>query len=288
MTYVPRLINVVIQLGTGNFGSSGQNTLTLSGLRVAATLSNVLMPGATTAVIQVYGMTPSQINQLSTAGLLYQNRKNIVEVLAGDAVNGMTAVFKGYAIEAYPDFTAAPDTAFVLSAVTTGDLQLKPIAPASFQGSTDVATVMGQMAVAGGLSLENNGVSVRLSNPYFCGTLSQQIYSCARAANIFAYVDTTSNTLVITPKTGSRNGGPIMVSAATGMIGYPVFQRNLIVVRSLLNPTIKQLGKIQIQSQLTTANGIWTVNQIDYNLSSLEPDGPWEMTMTAISANAPG
>ena len=69
MTYAVRAIDLTIQLGTGSFGESGANTLTLSGLRVIAQLSTVLMPGASTAVIQVYGLPLSLINQLTTAGL---------------------------------------------------------------------------------------------------------------------------------------------------------------------------------------------------------------------------
>ena len=56
MTYAVRAIDLTIQLGTGSFGASGANTLTLSGLRVNATLSFVLPPGATSAVVQAYGL----------------------------------------------------------------------------------------------------------------------------------------------------------------------------------------------------------------------------------------
>ena len=192
-------------------------------------------------------------------------------------------------IEAYPDFTASPEAAFVISATTTGDLQLKPIKPGTFPGTVDVATIMGQMAQQAGLKLENGGVDVKLSNPYFPGTIIQQIYTCARAANIYAYIDRVAGTLVIIPKNGTRGGTVPVVSPATGMIGYPVFQRNLLVSRTLFDPTIKTLGQIQIQSQLTPANGLWNVIQLDYNIASQMVDGPWEQTMTCVSApNAPG
>lgn len=287
MTYAVRAIDLTIQLGQGSFGGGGFDTVTLSGLRINALLSNVMMPGATTAVLQVYGLTLSQINQLTKAGLQYSARFNKIAVSAGDATSGMTAVFQGIIIEAYPDFTTMPESAFVISATTTGDLQLKPITPASVKGAADVGSVMGQMAGAAGLGFENNLTTpIKLSNPYFSGTIIQQINSCARAANIYAYVDGVSNTLVIMPKGGSRSGGIPIISPQTGMIGYPQFQQVGVVVRTLFDPNIKFGGQVQIQSQLTAASGSWNIYHIDYALSSVLPGGPWEMTLTGYSPNA--
>jgi hypothetical protein len=282
MTYAVRAIDITIQLGTGSFGASGENTVTLSGMRVNAQLACVLPPGATTAVIQIYGMTLSQINQLATAGLVYGSRRNLISVSAGDATAGMTTVFRGIIIEAVPKFAQAPNTFFLISATSTADLQLKPVKPGTFKGGTDVAMIMSQMAQVAGLGFENNGVSVQLSNPYFPGTITQQIYSCAKAANIYAYIDRVSNTLVIVPKGGSRSGSTPLISPATGMIGYPDFQQFQIILRTLFNPVIEIMKPIQVQSQLMPANGKWLPIQIDYNLASQEVDGPWETVVTAI------
>ncbi|MGA8495925.1 MAG: hypothetical protein WB764_10615 [Xanthobacteraceae bacterium] len=269
-----------MQLGTGSFGNSGFNTVKLSGLRVHAELGLVLAPGATTAIIHIWGMTRDQLNQFTKAGLQYAVRNNMVTVEAGEVGGKMTTVFKGIVQESFPDFRAMPDVPLMISASTISDMQLKPVSPGSYQGSTDVGTIMGQMAQAAGLTLENAGVDVKLSNPYFSGTIWDQIKSCANAANIFVHVDRVAGVLAIFPKGGARAGAPVVVSAASGMIQYPGYQNVNVVVRTLFNPAIKFGSQIKVESELPPANGIWYVYGLDYTLSAQLPDGPWEQTIT--------
>jgi hypothetical protein len=74
---------------------------------------------------------------------------------------------------------------------------LKPATPNTFQGATDVSQIMQSLAQAAGLTLENNNVSVKLSNPYFWGDIISQIQSCAKAANINFHIDGATKTLAI-------------------------------------------------------------------------------------------
>ena len=170
--------------------------------------------------MQAYGLPLNLINQLTRAGLQYTGRFNQLTIAAGDAETGMSQIFSGNIIDSYPAFQGA-DSPFIMSATTTNLLQMTPVKPGTFPGTVDVATIMGQMAQQAGLKLENNGVDVKLSNPYFPGTIIDQIYSCAKAANIYAYIDRVTGRLAIWPKTGSRSGTVPVISPATGMIGYP-------------------------------------------------------------------
>lgn len=295
MTYAARNITLTFQLGTGSFGTSGQNQLTLTGLRVVfhaeSVLNNVLSAGGLQCVMRIYGMTLSQMNQLTKAGLQWQQRLlNMVAVQAGDAQSGMTTVFNGNIVSAYPEFSEVPNSAFVVVGITGQGIALKPVPPTSFAGPTDAATAMGSLARAAGLAFENNGVSVKLAYPYFSGTLMQQIAACAKAANCYAHVDGASNTLAVWPKTGSRAGTPPVVSAANGMILYPMFEQNRVVVRTTFDPSIKFGGQVQIQTDapavLTAANGTWTVVHLSYDLASQMPAGPWEQTLTCVNSAA--
>lgn len=280
----------MFQLGEGSFGNSGYNTITLEGLRVIASVSLAILPQAGLCSLRIYGMTLSQINQLSVAGLLWQNRKNQVLVQAGDTQSGMSTIFAGNVIEAYPEFRDLPNAAFVVNAVVAQDVRMQPVKPNSYPGTADAAEVLGSMAKQAGLGFENNGVNVKLASPYFPGTLFTQIMSCIRAANIFGYIDQTKNILAIWPKTGSRSGssGNMTISAANGMIGYPEFQKNMIFIRTIFDPTIKnapgQTVKVTVESQLAAANGSWVLKSIDYALASQIPDGPWEMIIRAVPA----
>src|SRR4051812_13505817 len=102
--YAERAITLTFQLGKGDFGGSGFNTLTLAGLRVEAQIQKVVAPATGQAFMRIYGLTLDHMNQLSRAGLVYQARENNrVRVDAGDTKSGMTTIFNGIIVEAYPD-----------------------------------------------------------------------------------------------------------------------------------------------------------------------------------------
>ncbi|HEX3982165.1 MAG TPA: hypothetical protein VHX12_00585 [Acidisoma sp.] len=287
MSFVTRLITLTVQLGQGPFGGSSSNTLTLSGLRVNAELETVVggagaPVGAATAIIRVYGLSLNHINQLTKAGTVFASRFNLVAVQAGDAQAGMSLVFNGQFIDAYPDFSSQPNSPFIISAVTGQQIAMKPVAPTSYPGTADAATVMGTMAQNAGLGFEANGVSVKLANPYYPGTIGTQIAACAKAANCYAAIDGVTNTLAVWPKTGSRGGTVPLISAAPGkMINYPAFQQSGIILRTIFNPILKIGGQCQVKSRLAAACGIWNITGLQHSLSCQEVDGPWETIVTA-------
>jgi hypothetical protein len=280
--YAVRRINLTFQLGKGSFGETGSDQLTFTGLRVAVQIQLAALPTTGAALIRVYGMTLSQMNQLSKAGLVWKGRQDKVQVSAGDDISGMSVIFNGLIIEAYPDFTEAPNSAFSIFATPTQTIQLKPVPPSTFPGSVKVADVLEKMAKAAGLGFENNGVDTVLASPYFPGTMWQQINSAVRAANINSTIDNVKNALVIWPKSSSRSGGEVTISPENGMIGYPTFEQTRVKVRTIFDPEVKLTGtglKVKIKSQLTAADGEFTVTTINYNLASETPGGPWEMAL---------
>ena len=145
---------------------------------------------------------------------------------------------------------------------------------------------MQTLATSAGLGFENNGVDVKLSNPYLHGALMQQMELVGKAADIGWFIDGTTSTLAIWPKNGSRGGSIPVISPQSGMIGYPSFERVFLRVRTIFNPLIKQGGQIQIprSEPITAARGIWQVIRIEASLSSQVPDGPWEMEVLAVNS----
>jgi hypothetical protein len=139
---------------------------------------------------------------------------------------------------------------------------------------------MGKLAQQMGLTLENNGVSVKLQNPYYGGSPWTQAVQIARHANIDMYVD--RGTLAITPAGQPRqSGGTPLIAASTGMIGYPAFRDAAIIITSLFNPAVQVGGQIQVQSDLTPACGTWYVTHLMYNLEAAMPHGHWFQVMEA-------
>lgn len=301
MSFSQKIITASISLAGGNFGSSGNSTtINATGgmtanagqlqtlLRMSATIiAHAGGPSAGNMELAIYGLPLSQMNQLSIVGaqVMQQNRGNTIQVQAGDAETGLTTVFQGQILWAYVDAANQPQVCFRITGVPGGGGNATtPVKPISLSGSQDVATMMGSLSKQMGLTLENNNVNVKVSNPYYGGSPWTQLVQLARHANIEYFVD--RGTLAIVPAGQPRQtGGTPLVSKDTGMVGYPAFRQAQIIVTSLFNPAIQPGGTIQVQSDLTPANGTWRVNSLTYNLECAMPHGRWFQVMECTTAS---
>lgn len=276
MALVQRAIDVTVTLGEGSFGEAGPgNTVKLSGYRVSATIAKNGIPAANLAEIRIYGMSNDLMNKLSRLGQIPTAlRNNVVSVEAGDADAGMSVCFAGIMMEAWADFQGAPEVSFNISGQTGALAAMKPEQASSFSGPTDVAVIMAGLAKKMGYTFENNGVSVILASPYLWGTARQQAISAAAAANINVVFDNDGGVMAITPINGARGTLVPLISAATGMVGYPVYNgRNAIRLKTLYNPAVQFLGSVQVDSVIKPACGKWRVVQLTHNLESQNIDG---------------
>src|SRR5690242_14120977 len=157
-----------------------------------------------------------------------------------------------------------------------------PVSPVSYQGGVDVATILSAIAkqMNPPRTFENNGVSVILQNPYYPGNATQQIQEVCDAAGIFYSLD--KDTLAIWPPGGARGGAIPLIGPDTGMVGYPTYTHNGIDLITIFNPNIQFGGKIQVQSSIKGANGIFNVGQMVHNLESQTPGCSWFTALKLI------
>ena len=285
MSFARKRIDITFRLGTGTFGNSGANTITVTGLRThvdAKATGGDAMPNL---ALKIFGLPPGMMNQLTSIGFVNSGmRNNSVIVAAGDDGSALTTVFSGTIWQAWADYDQMPEVCLNVTANGGGLASLKPVNALSFQGTADVASIMQGLAQTMGFGFENNGVNVKLQNPYFAGTALAQMRACARAANIYAQID--RDVLAIWPKNGSRGGEVPVISAATGMIGFPKFSSNGIQVATLFNPSLRIGQRIQLQSSLTPACGTWEVFGLAHSLDSETPNGHWFSSFLAIPAGS--
>ena len=285
MAFVGRLISLTFTLSPGvqnanpTFAGTNSNTLTVSGLRVAANLKAAATPSQGTAEVQVYGMTLSHMNQLSTLGLARKLiANNTIKIMAGnDDGTPLKQVFYGVILQAWSDFQGAPNVPLHLMCQTLAFNSVIPTKPLSYNGSTDAASVMQTIAGKMGCTFENNGVNVKLSSPYLYGSLKDQADDIARSAQCNWTVDQT-NTLAIWPQGGSRNGSPTQVSPPPNgeMIGYPTFANYMMFIKHVFNSNFKLGSTLQVQSSLPATKGIWSIMSLDHILESQVFHGKWE------------
>lgn len=275
--FTRKKLEATITLGTGDFGETVGDTVTLSGLRMMADI--VLSGGDSMGQLQmrVYGLTQDMMNRLTVIGrdLAALRGKNYISLRAGDDTNGMSLVYQGSITDAWVDYPAAPEGVFNVMASAGMDAALKPVTPISFNSaSADVSGIMAGLAKTMGLAFQDLGVSVKLSYPYFDGTALMQARSCARAADIWMTID--KNTLIIWPKENAKIIGDIpLVSPETGLIGYPSFSSVSVMFTTIFNQDIRQSGKVQLQSSIPAATGRFRVFKVSHSLSSEIANGPW-------------
>jgi hypothetical protein len=261
--FTKKRIDVTISLatGAGSFDGTGNNTVKLSGLRMMADMINA--GGESMGALQLRVLDPL----------------NKVLLEAGDDAGGMQMVFMGTIYNAWGDYSSQPDAALNILANAGMDAFIKPVGPSSYGNpSTDVATIMADLAKTMGLGFENNGVQVKLSYPYFPGTALAQVRACARAARINYSVD--RGTLAIWEQGTGRDGEIPVISPSSGMVGYPhAVGSKVISLKTLFNSSIRPGSHVMVDSSLPMANGKFRVGPVSHSLSSELPGGPWFTTL---------
>lgn len=303
-SFAQHLLSATFVLANGTFAESGTDTLTLAGLKMSARVYKAQALSGCRLDLDIFGMTFSQMNDLSTLGMQIRFLSgNQITLKAGDAVNGANSVvFNGIILDAYANFDDMPNVVFSIRANSIGGATIFPAQPTSYPGPTvSVATAFNALATAGGFSFENNGVTAMISGPlYLYGSLADQMNALAEKANISWAIDDT--TVAIWPKDGSRttNQTPL-INQSSGLIGWPGYTTSGILLKTLFNPAIKFQGSIQVQSTLFTqaqaalgnkppeaanffpANGIWAVSELDHYLDTKTIGGDWKSIIMAYN-----
>ncbi len=285
-----RIAVTFVKVGSGTFAGSGNDTVKISGLRASASVSKVGGLSMGELQLRMYGMTLSNMNDLSTLGLtlkigeglLVLNNQVVVE--AGDDDVGMAIVHHGTINNAWADFNAMPEVAFNVTSL--GGLYEASLAvpPTSYAGMVDVETIMSSIASLAGWNFHNNGVTDKMENPYYPGTPWEQVKQLADHANINAILDDGApQTLVIWPKGKSRGGDAPLISRDTGMIGSPTFAPNGLIVTTRFNPSINYGQQVKIRSDLTQASGLWEVRTLTHTLDAETPNGTWQTRFFATT-----
>lgn len=275
--FVQRKIDLTFKLGTGSFGEDGADEVTITGLRVQASISQ---SGARMgeAQLRIYGLTPSLMNQLSALNQAFTViRNNTITINAGDDVNGMSMVFQGLISMAQIDLSESPASALNILAYTSMQYALKKAPASSYKGTVRVSDILRDMATKMGIAFEDTwGIDTTLSSPYFDNTLYVQARDAVEHAGI-EWNACEGNTLAIWPKGKSRKKDAEVISSKTGMVGYPGYDNQYggITVTTEFNPRLIIGGPVKVESELMVANGNWYTYDISHDLESETPGGQW-------------
>ena len=281
-SFTHKKITVNFTLTSGTFDGTN-NTKTIDGLRVTVATEAGGEPSKNKCKLKIYGMLATDMETLTTipaqANKPLAVHHNLVQVLAGDEETGMSLVFQGDISEAFASWHQPPNLHFNVEAIAGFYPSLLPVSPKSFKGSVSVSSVMSTLASQMGYTFQDAGVTAQLKNAYLPGTAMQQAQAVARAANIEFGVD--NGVLFIAPRGSARPGTAPLISAETGLIEYPIFNKKGLKFNCLYNPGLKLGGMVNVQSEIKVCCGTWRINGLHHELACLDPSGHWTSKVEA-------
>ena len=288
LSYSKKDLKFVITLNTGNFGSSANNQITLQGFRATTKITNAGGQMAGQAEIKIYGVKQADMNQLTMLnGLNNQYQGNSLDVYA--VLDGADVlVFTGNIQNAWADYQSMPDVNFYINAMVGYYYKLKPVAPISFKGPIDLVTLATQIGNSMGFVVRNNGVALTLTDVALDNTGMEQFIELMNQAGIDYYIKMDQKIIDICPKGSPVFGLSAVISAQSGLIGYPTFDSIGVNFTSLFNPSIQFGSDITIESDANITNvagGAYVISSITHLLDSEKPGGNWFSQIRALRGN---
>lgn len=265
------------------FNSSGDNTLIIDELRMSAKITANARQ-ATELNLNIWGLREDDMNAMTAAWLDPQAIRDNTVTLEADSGDGYRLVFQGTIIEAQPDFRKAPDVPFQVLAMISYFNLINIAQPLSFQGAVSIDVLGRYFADQLGMSYQNGGAQAVLNDPYFPGTVFDQLREACKAASVDFYFQ--GKTLVITPLLKPLSDVPaVILSPSSGLIGYPMYTRRGLVVTAIYDPAFQCASAIEIQgSRVKGANGRWYPFSMELDLNANLPNGVWIATLQCNKA----
>jgi len=260
------------------FPGTNSNTLIVENLRMSARVQAVVRL-ATQAEINVFGMKQADMNAMSVIWAnppIILNHLVILEANNTGREDGWVQVFKGTVTEAQPDYRGAPDVSFSILAQTGYAVQINPVPPTSYPYQVDIGVAAADIIERMGppWTYVDGGADGVLTNPYFFGTLWDQLAQACAAANADFYVQ--GDEILIVPFGQPRDKSTaVVLTPDSGLIGYPMFERSGLIVSAVFDPVFSCGTPIEIQSQVPSASGRWFPYSISHALESRVPRGQW-------------
>ncbi|CAK7192377.1 hypothetical protein COMNV_00573 [Commensalibacter sp. Nvir] len=266
-----------------------ENSVEIEGLQASVSIE---MYGATMlplANVEIYNLPVDLANQISTMGLYtvvaaQKASQIIIYGKRAETSNGQgiySKIFQGSIVVAYDDYNATPERITYIQLTTMGEYSGSVAPSVSFKGEVSAEEAVRAIVINDRspiLRVQNMNVNIVFNNPNFYGDIITQLNQCAKAGN-FQYAFRGLQTLYIYPKGASLTlDTPIRCSPYHGMIGYPKYSSNGIIVRNVFIPSIVYGQAVEIRdSQIQPANGVWeNMVTLKHKLSCLIPEGEWE------------
>lgn len=291
-SFVQRIIRFDIELNNGTYEDKGNaNVVTIENVRANVVIDFAGGASVTSAQAMIWGLDKKLMDKLTVyppiANALTGNKISISvngqQETTGTTSNKTGQIYTGDIFRAYADYSNAPDVPFIIETTINMSGALKETEPLTFENATDVVSIVEAIAEKlGNAFVNDNGVGdkgVYLSNQYYSGTPMQMLRKVQQDANIDIYYAPPTihvclkNQPIATAK-------PFLISAQTGLIGWPMMDINgMINVNVLYNTSLFHGAEVELQSSLPNCNGKFYIVSMSVVLESLTPSGQWTASL---------
>lgn len=278
-TYSLKDVRVSITLDKGG----ANNQFVFQGFATNVSLSKTGGVDFATAQVEIYGLTLPVMGQLTTLAFKPLDRLwNAIEIAAGERGSDLPVIFRGCVTVAYADLNGSSPVLKIEAQVGAYPL-LEPASTVSIKGTQDAATFIQSQSAQAGFDFQNDGVKGTLSDTTIYGDPITKIRTATNAIGADVIFDDDKTVLI--PKDGVRRaeGGIPLVSAATGMIGYPVFTSQGIQCKTFFRPELRVAAVVKVESIVPHASGTWKITQLTHTLSAHNPgSSTWETSFDGM------
>lgn len=290
MTFAQRAIDVTFTLATGLQGDTQDKPVTLTGLRVQVEIESSAAPNTPTLNARIFGLNPEHLKTFTRIGRYpLQQRNNVIQISAGDVDGNMTTIFEGSISTALCNYQNMPESPLEIVAVSGGFAAAKPVAATSLPGPqsiVDLITIFANQATPPLTVVNDLTTTPILYNPNYGNTVKAKIYEAAKHAHI--NVTFFGNTVTLWDIGGSISNDTMpVISAANGMVGYPILSVPGLTIKNEFIPAVKAGTQCTVQSSLEMANGQWSIFHYKHILESETPNGAW-FTELQMATAGPG
>lgn len=263
------------------FPGTGNNTLTLTGLRMSARIDQtprLLGP----LDLKIWGMKQADMNALTVA---FANPPVILDhqiILEANDGNGWTQVYRGTIREAQPIYRSQPDVYFQVVGLGGYFQKINAAPPTSYPETVDIGVVAGDIIdKMSGFTYVDGGADGVLDTPYFYGTLWDQLKQACDAAKADFYIQ-GQNILVVNRQTVRPDAVAIPLNPQSGLVGSPEYSGAGLVVTAVYNPAFACATPLQLTTNVPAATGRWNPIQMRHSLDALVRGGQWFTNMICV------
>lgn len=289
-SFVQRLIRFDIELKDGTYTNKDDaNVVTIQNVRSNVVIDFAGGSSVTSAQAMIWGLDKKLMDKLTVyPPIVNALTGNKISISVGDiskigasqkekANTGM--IYSGDIFRAYADYSNAPDVPFIIETTINMSGATKEVEPISEENTVEALALVEAVASRlGNAFVQDHGVSekaITLINPYYSGTAMQMLSKIRIDANIDIYY--MPPTIHVCPKGQPiTTADPFVISADTGLVGFPMMDINgMVNVEVLYNPSLFHGAEVELQTSYPNCNGKFYIVSMSVMLESQTPNGQW-------------